>query len=49
MAADALEPAGVYLGFNTGTLFASRDEGDSWAPIAEHLPVILSVEAAALA
>ena len=44
MATDRLDPAGVYFGTNTGTLFASRDEGDSWSPIAQHLPTILSVE-----
>ena len=44
MAADRLEPAGVYFGTSSGTLFASADEGDSWMPIAEHLPTISSVE-----
>ncbi len=44
MAADRLEPAGVYAGTNTGTLFASADEGETWAEIAHHLPPILSVE-----
>ena len=44
MAADRLEPAGIYAGTNTGTLFASADEGDSWTDIAHHLPPILSVE-----
>lgn len=44
MATDRLDPAGVYFGTNSGSLFASRDEGDSWAQIAEHLPTILSVE-----
>ena len=44
MATDRLEPAGVYFGTSTGTLFASADEGDSWMPIAEHLPTISSVE-----
>ncbi len=44
MATDRLEPAGVYLGTNTGTLFASGDEGESWTCIAQHLPRILSVE-----
>ncbi len=48
MAADPLTPVGVYLGFNTGALFASRDEGETWGPIAQHLPVILSVEASAV-
>jgi photosystem II stability/assembly factor-like uncharacterized protein len=44
MATDRLEPAGVYFGTNTGTLFASADEGESWRRIAEHLPLISSVE-----
>jgi photosystem II stability/assembly factor-like uncharacterized protein len=44
MAVDRLEPAGVYFGTGTGTLFASADEGDSWTTIAEHLPSISSVE-----
>jgi photosystem II stability/assembly factor-like uncharacterized protein len=44
MATDRLEPAGVYFGTNTGTLFASADEGESWTPIAQHLPTICSVE-----
>jgi hypothetical protein len=44
MATDSLEPAGVYVGTNTGTLFASRDEGDGWTVIAQHLPTITSVE-----
>ena len=44
MATDTLEPAGVYFGTNTGSLYASGDEGDNWACIAQHLPTILSVE-----
>ena len=40
MATDVLAPAGVYFGTNTGLLFASADEGDSWRPIAQHLPLI---------
>jgi photosystem II stability/assembly factor-like uncharacterized protein len=44
MAADRLQPAGIYFGTNTGRLYASADEGDSWKCIAEHLPVITSVE-----
>jgi hypothetical protein len=44
LATDRLEPAGVYFGTGTGALFASADEGDSWACIAEHLPTITSVE-----
>ncbi|GGJ11240.1 WD40/YVTN/BNR-like repeat-containing protein [Neoroseomonas lacus] len=45
MAADTLEPAGVYFGTSGGALFASADEGEAWSCIAEHLPTILSVEA----
>ena len=37
-------PPGVYFGTNTGSLFASSDEGESWACVAQHLPTILSVE-----
>ena len=44
MATDPLDPAGVYFGTNTGTLFASADEGESWTCIAQHLPAISSVE-----
>lgn len=44
MATDRLEPAGIYFGTNTGTVFASTDEGESWLPIAEHLPLIHSVK-----
>ncbi|MEJ1159063.1 WD40/YVTN/BNR-like repeat-containing protein [Prosthecomicrobium sp. N25] len=44
MATDRMEPAGVYIGTNSGEVYASRDEGDSWSRIAEHLPVISSVE-----
>ncbi len=44
MATDRLDPAGVYFGTSSGTLFASADEGDRWQPIAQHLPAILSVE-----
>jgi len=44
MATDRLEPAGVYFGTNTGALYASADEGDSWTCVAQHLPPIHSVE-----
>jgi photosystem II stability/assembly factor-like uncharacterized protein len=44
MATDRLEPAGVYFGTNTGALYASADEGDSWNCVAQHLPPIHSVE-----
>ena len=45
MAGDAREPAGVYFGTNSGSVFASKDEGDSWTEVARHLPTILAVEA----
>ena len=48
VAVDALDPVGVYFGTNTGQLFASRDEGQTWTQIAEYLPPILSVEVAVL-
>jgi hypothetical protein len=44
MAADSMEPAGIYAGTSSGTLFASTDEGETWNSIAEHLPTVLSVE-----
>ncbi len=44
MTIDRQDPAGIYFGTNSGTLFASNDEGDSWQAIAEHLPTILSLE-----
>ena len=44
MAGDSGAPAGIYFGTNSGSVFASLDEGDSWTEIARHLPTILSVE-----
>lgn len=44
MATDRAAPAGIYFGTNSGSVFASRDEGDNWDEIARHLPTILSVE-----
>ncbi len=46
MAADNLETVGIYAGTNTGQLFYSRDEGDSWEILADFLPPIQSVEVA---
>lgn len=45
MAGDRRDPAGVYFGTNSGSVFASIDEGDTWTEIARHLPTILAVEA----
>ena len=41
--------ASVYFGTNTGSVFASRDAGDTWDEIARHLPAVLSVETLARA
>jgi photosystem II stability/assembly factor-like uncharacterized protein len=46
MCADTLSPAGIYAGTDTGQLFYSRDDGDTWEILADFLPPILSVEAA---
>ncbi|HUF27293.1 MAG TPA: exo-alpha-sialidase [Gemmatimonadaceae bacterium] len=48
LAVDALDPAGVYVGTRSGKLFASADDGDSWAAIASGLPSIVCVKAAVI-
>jgi hypothetical protein len=45
MARDQRDPVGIYFGTNSGSVFASVDEGETWQEIARHLPTILSVEA----
>ena len=49
MAVDALDPCGVYFGTSGGQVYASADDGDSWAPIVRDLPTVLSVEVQTLA
>ena len=44
LATDEMTPAGVYFGTSNGTVFASADEGESWACIARDLPAISSIE-----
>jgi photosystem II stability/assembly factor-like uncharacterized protein len=44
MATDRCDDVGVYFGTNSGSVFASRDEGETWQEIARHLPCVLSVE-----
>lgn len=44
MALDGRDSVGVYFGTNTGSVFASFDEGEQWHEIARHLPTIFSVE-----
>jgi photosystem II stability/assembly factor-like uncharacterized protein len=48
MCADVADPVGLYFGTTSGELWMSRDEGGRWARIAQHLPEIYAVEAAAL-
>jgi photosystem II stability/assembly factor-like uncharacterized protein len=48
LAADNLETAGIYAGTDTGQLFYSRDDGDTWEVMADYLPPITSVETAVL-
>lgn len=48
MAVDRLQPVGVYLGTNTGQLFCSVDEGDSWRQAEPAFPAINSVGTATL-
>lgn len=46
MCADTLDPCGVYVGTNTGQIFASADRGETWNLIADFLPQIYSVNVA---
>jgi hypothetical protein len=40
--------AGTKIGTNTGKIFASNDEGDSWYLLADHLPPVYSVSVSVL-
>jgi len=44
MSVDTLESCGIYFGTTGGQVYASRDSGDTWAPIVRDLPAVLSVE-----
>jgi hypothetical protein len=44
MAVDALDPCGVYVGTTGGQVYVSPDEGETWEPIVQSLPRVLSVE-----
>jgi photosystem II stability/assembly factor-like uncharacterized protein len=46
MSSDSLDPAGIYFGTRSGTVYGSRNEGKSWKKIVERLPQILCVKAA---
>jgi photosystem II stability/assembly factor-like uncharacterized protein len=43
-ASDDLDPVGVYFGTQSGSIFVSPDEGETWVEAARHLPPVLSVE-----
>jgi photosystem II stability/assembly factor-like uncharacterized protein len=45
LAFDRLDPFGVYLGTQSGSVFVSPDGGASWLEAAAQLPPVLSVEA----
>lgn len=44
MTVDTTGAPGLYFGTNSGSIFASLDEGDTWSEIARHLPTVLSIE-----
>lgn len=46
MTSDDRDPAGVYFGTSTGSVFYTRDAGDSWHLLAQHLPPLYSVSVA---
>ncbi len=48
LAADALDPAGIYLGTRSGRVYASRNGGGSWKMILQGLPPVVCVKAVAL-
>jgi hypothetical protein len=48
MAMDQSAAPGLYFGTNTGKVFGSIDEGESWNLVADNLPPVYSVSAATL-
>ena len=46
MCADPRDPVGLYFGTTSGEVWMSRNEGEQWLCIANHLPHIYSVESA---
>jgi hypothetical protein len=47
MTSDKEDPCGVYVGTETGQLYASRNQGNTWITASETLPPIYSVSASA--
>jgi len=41
---DHNDPVGLYFGTNSGSVFASFDQGRKWSEIARHLPTICGIE-----
>src|SRR5262249_17921628 len=46
LAADSLDPAGIYFGTRSGKLYGSGDEGKSWELLMDGLPAVVCVKAA---
>lgn len=44
MAIDELDPCGVYFGTTGGQVYASADAGETWGPVLNDLPAVLSLE-----
>jgi serine/threonine protein kinase/photosystem II stability/assembly factor-like uncharacterized protein len=48
LAADSLDPAGIYFGTRSGQLYGSADEGKTWNRILEGLPPVVCVKSAVI-
>jgi hypothetical protein len=48
MAVDSLDSCGIYFGTTGGQVYVSPNGGDSWNPIVQNLPAVLSVEVQSL-
>jgi hypothetical protein len=49
MCTDTADPAGVYFGTRSGSVYASADDGDSWSLVHDGLPPVVCVKAAVIA
>jgi hypothetical protein len=49
MAADSMNPAGIYFGTRSGKVFGSNDEGESWQALADGLPPVVAIKTAVIA
>jgi photosystem II stability/assembly factor-like uncharacterized protein len=48
LAADSLDPHGLYFGTRSGQLYGSADEGKTWERILEGLPAVVCVKSAVI-